>query len=75
MLGSVPKEPLDVTPVYFHDYYGPGRHAKVVWKHSKHYVNDRLKYREEKPLTVEYYGPYSINHTVVAEVMCPLPVS
>src|SRR5262245_19927803 len=55
-------------PVYFHDYYGPGRHAKVVWKHSKHHANDGLKYQEEKPLTVKYYGPYSINHTVVAEV-------
>lgn len=68
VLSAVPKEPLDVMPVYFHDYYGAGRHAKVVWKHSKHYAKDGLEYREEKPLTVKYYGPYSINHTVVAEV-------
>src|SRR5262249_1740574 len=68
VLSTVPKEPLDVMPVYFHDYYGPGRHAKVVWKHSKYYANDGLKYQEEKPLTVKYYGPYSINHTAVAEV-------
>jgi hypothetical protein len=68
VLSTVPKEPLDVMPVYFHDYYGSGRHAKVVWKHSKHYANDGLQYHEEKPLTVKYYGPYSINHTLVAEV-------
>ncbi len=68
VLSTVPKEPLDVMPVYFHDYYGPGRHAKVVWKHSKHHANDGLPYHEEKPLTVKYYGPYSINHTAVAEV-------
>lgn len=68
VLSTVPKEPLDVMPVYLHDYYGPGRHAKVVWKHSKHHANDGLQYHEEKPLTVKHYGPYSINHTVVAEV-------
>jgi hypothetical protein len=68
VLSTVPKEPLDVMPVYLHDYYGPNRHAKVVWKHSKHHANDGLQYHEEKPLTVKYYGPYSINHTEVAEV-------
>src|SRR5262249_56400458 len=29
-----PRTPTDVAPVYFHDYYGPGRHAKAVWVHS-----------------------------------------
>src|SRR5262249_46173443 len=61
VLSAVPKEPLDVMPVYLHDYYGPGRHAKVVWKHSKHYVADGLQYHEEKPLTVKRYGPYSVD--------------
>jgi hypothetical protein len=42
VLSPAPKTPLDVMPVYLHDYYGPGRHAKVVWKHSKHYVADGL---------------------------------
>src|SRR5262249_37571692 len=67
-LTTVRKEPLDVMPVYVHDYYGPGRQAKVVWKHSKHFGNDGLQYHEEKPLTVKHHGPYSIIHTVVAEV-------
>jgi len=51
-------------PVYLHDYYGPGRHAKAVWIHSKHHANDGLKYHEEKPLTGKQYGM----GTVVAEV-------
>jgi hypothetical protein len=59
-----PKTPLDVAPVYLHDYYGSGRHAKAVWAHSKHFANDGLKYREEKPLTGKQYGMA----TVVAEV-------
>src|SRR5262245_6065367 len=48
-----PKTPQDVLPVYFHDDYGPDRHAKAVWIHSKHYASDGLKYRAEKPLTGE----------------------
>ena len=59
-----PKTPQDVMPVYLHDYYGPGRHAKAVWIHSKHYADDGLKYREEKPLCGNHYGM----GTVVAEV-------
>jgi hypothetical protein len=48
---DLPQASQDVAPVYLHDYYGPGRHAKVVWDHSKDYANDGLKYREELPLT------------------------
>jgi hypothetical protein len=59
-----PRKPLDVMPVYLHDYYGPGRHAKAVWAHSKHYANDGLKYRAEVPLSGKQYGM----KTVVAEV-------
>jgi hypothetical protein len=68
VLSAVPKTPLDVMPVYLHDYYGPGRHAKIVWKHSKHYLHDGLEYHEEKPLTVKHYGPYSVDDSVIAEV-------
>jgi hypothetical protein len=59
-----PETPQDVVPVYLHDAYGPGRHAKAVWIHSKAYANDGLKYRAEKPLTGKQYGM----ETVVAEV-------
>ena len=59
-----PRTPQDVMPVYVHDYYGPGRHARAVWDHSKHFANDGLKYRVEEPLSGEQYGM----RTVVAEV-------
>jgi hypothetical protein len=42
---------LHVMPLYFHDYYGPGRHARVVAPYSKDYVRDRSRYRSENPLT------------------------
>jgi hypothetical protein len=64
VLATAPKSPLDVGPVYFHDYYGPGRHAKTVWIHSKLFTNDGLKYHEEKPFT----GSHFDMSTVVAEV-------
>jgi hypothetical protein len=59
-----PKTPQDVMPVYLHDYYGPGRHAKAVWIHSKHNANDGLKYHVDVPLSGKQYGM----QTVIAEV-------
>lgn len=63
VVAAPPKTPQDVMPVYLHDYYGKGRHAKAVWIHSKHYVDDGLKYHDEKLLTGNQYGM----RTVVAE--------
>jgi hypothetical protein len=63
-LDRPPRAPLDVVPVYLHDYYGPGRHAKAVYVHSRSYAADGLKYHEEKLLTARHYGM----STVVAEV-------
>jgi hypothetical protein len=45
-----PKTPHGV-PVYLHDYYGPGRHARVATTNSKDFAADGLKYRAEEPLT------------------------
>lgn len=64
VVAAPPKMPQDVMPVYLHDYYGKGRHAKAVWIHSKHYTDDGLKYHDEKLLTGNQYGM----RTVVAEV-------
>jgi RNA polymerase sigma factor (sigma-70 family) len=64
---AIPKEPKDVAPVYLHDYYGPGRHAKVVYAHSTSYANDGLKYREEQPVTGLGKG-YLKGDNAVAEV-------
>ena len=50
----VPKSRTCV-PVYLHDYYGPGRHAKIVSVKSDHLRVDGLKYQSSPPLT----GPES----------------
>lgn len=51
--GGAVVEPKTSTsvPVYLHDYYGPGRHAKIVSTHSKDFDKSDPSYREEKPLT------------------------
>jgi hypothetical protein len=45
-----PQTPQGV-PVYLHDYYGPGRHAKVEATNARDFGADGLKYRDEVPLT------------------------
>ncbi len=39
------------VPIYLHDYYGPGKHAKVVSTRAKDLINDGNTYRDEPPLT------------------------
>lgn len=39
------------VPVFIHDYFGPGRHAKVISTHAKDFTAQQADYREEKPLT------------------------
>jgi hypothetical protein len=39
------------VPVYLHDYYGPGRHAKVEAVNARDFGADGLAYRAEPPLT------------------------
>jgi hypothetical protein len=39
------------VPYYIHDYYGPGRHAKIVSTAASDLINDGHEYREERPLT------------------------
>lgn len=39
------------VPIYLHDWYGSGRHAKVVSTKTKELKEDGLQYHEEAPLT------------------------
>ncbi len=39
------------VPVYLHDHFGPGRHAKVCLTTAKDFAADGLSYRDEAPLT------------------------
>jgi hypothetical protein len=39
------------VPIYFHDYFGAGRHAMVVSTKSREFRADAKAFREEPPLT------------------------
>jgi hypothetical protein len=39
------------VPVFLHDYFGPGRHAKVMSTHAKDFPKGSDEYREEAKLT------------------------
>eukprot|EP00913_Durusdinium_trenchii_P028293 g26521.t1 len=45
-----PKTPKGV-PIYIHDYFGSGKHAKVVSTRAKDLLNDGDKYKPHPPLT------------------------
>ena len=51
--GSVKRLPktAEGVPIYLHDYYGPGRTAKIVSTKTKELKSDGLAYREETQLT------------------------
>jgi hypothetical protein len=49
----IPKTPTCV-PVYIHDYFGPGRHAKVISTKSRHLRTDGLEYMVKPPLTGDF---------------------
>jgi hypothetical protein len=45
-------EPLaEGVPIFIHDYYGPGRHAKIVSAAAEDLLGDGHEYRSEPPLT------------------------
>ncbi len=51
--GSVRVDPFVErgVPYFVHNYYGPGRHAKIVSIKATHLIKDGNDYREERPLT------------------------
>ena len=48
------------VPYYVHDYFGPGRHARIISTKAKDLLSDGLEYRQLPPLTGD--------ESVVAEV-------
>ena len=51
--GGAHVEPSTATgvPVYLHDYFGTGRHAKICLTTAKDFAADGLAYRDAAPLT------------------------
>lgn len=60
--GSTRVDPIidQGVPYYVHDYFGPGRHAKIASTKAPNLMNDGSKYRSLPPLTGD--------ESVVAEV-------
>jgi len=49
--GSRAKDRDAIIPYYFHDHFGPGRHAKVLTEAAATKVNDGLQYQVTAPFT------------------------
>src|SRR5207302_242917 len=66
-----PKTPKGV-PIYLHDYYGPGRHAKVVSTRAKDLIGDGNKYRAEEPLTGDESRVAEVKGLAFPRVLSPV---
>jgi hypothetical protein len=66
-----PETPKGV-PVYLHDYYGPGRHAKVAATNAKDFGADRLASRAESPLTGHEAGVAEVSDLEFPKLLDPV---
>jgi hypothetical protein len=68
-----PKTPTSV-PVFIHDYYGPGKHAKVVSTRSGEYKseNGAAGYREDQPLTGDESRVMEVTNVTFPQLLDPV---
>ena len=60
------------VPIYIHDYFGPGRHAKVVSTAAKDLINDGNAYRPASPLTGDESRVAEVKDAVWPELLNPI---
>jgi len=60
------------VPYYVHDYYGPGRHAKVISTAAKNLVSDGNKYKSEPPLTGDESVVAEVSNVTWPELLQPV---
>jgi hypothetical protein len=60
------------VPVYIHDYFGPGRHAKVVSVKAKADLADGNQYRAEPPLTGNESRAAEVSDVEFPELLTPV---
>ncbi len=71
--GPRPTPTTDKTvPVYLHDWFGPGRHAKVVSTKTKELTADGLAYRAEPPLTGDASRVAEVKDLTFPKVLDPI---
>ncbi len=66
-----PPTPIGV-PIYFHDYFGSNRTAKVVSRHAEDLLADGNTYREESPLTGEEARVAEVRDIEFPELLHPI---
>ncbi len=62
----------DGVPVFIHDYFGPGRHAKVVSTAAKDLLQDGNDYREEAPLTADESRVAEVSNVAWPQLLDPV---
>ncbi len=67
-----PRKADKAVPIFFHDYFGPGRHAKVVNTAAEDFGADGLKYREESPLTGFQSRAAEVGQVAFPQVLDPI---
>jgi hypothetical protein len=60
------------VPVYIHDYYGKGRHAKVVSTRAKDLLADGNQYRQDPPLTGDESVVAEVEHVDFPKLLDPV---
>jgi hypothetical protein len=60
------------VPIYLHDWYGPGRHARVVSTRTKEFKNDGLDYKEDVPLTGDESRVAEVRNVAFPTLLSPL---
>ena len=60
------------VPYFLHDYYGPGRHAKIVSTSAKNLLADGNRYREEPPLTGDESVAAEVTNVAWPELLQPV---
>ena len=72
--GSVRVDPFVAqgVPYYIHDYYGPGRHAKIVSTKATDLLADGKNYRTEPPLTGNESVVTEVNNLEWPELLQPV---
>ncbi len=60
------------VPVYLHDYFGPGRHAKISATNARNFGADGLMYRDEPPLTGHEARVAEVRNVVFPQLLDPI---
>lgn len=63
---------LKGVPIYIHDWFGQGRHAKVVSTAAKELMSDGNEYREEPPLTADESRVAEVSNIKWPELLNPV---